>query len=711
QPGGYSQSGNTNLFPERMAIGERFSKHLTRAFDMLTGESSASKGILDYGSLSLVEEEDLEAMIALEGMVDHARNTDISEYLSFTTRINTLFYGVVIDESNNPLDPEQIGEAFRDAMRPIKLDAKSLLIVYRKFNTCVFHELEEVLEQANDILIEHGVIPNLDMAARNKKLQQRKRSLDRPTANAAERAFQTKDEEARVSRTQSAEMLSMLRALMHSAAGSLTAASQPAAGAAAVGSVAIAGMGLPGQYLMPAGLASGMMVGDNKVQLVPQDRLFGLLSELQAGLGGGTSNLDLTRSLGEKLKEGETAGTLQAIDGQSSDIINLVSLLFKAIWADPALPIPIKELIGRLQITIVKVALQDPQLFNDDQHPVRVLMNELSMAGIGWTEVEKLETDPVYSMMRDLVSRAVNDYQGDLALFETLLAEFRAFKKQQLTGSARIEQTLLQSDERHQRLEEINDYVRQKISERILDERLDPLVDKLLKTHLQRFLVKLVLREGPGGPGWKPVINTIDVLLWTVQTHKQEGDRERYEKINPRLLTNLGKALRIAGLAQTATDKALADLRKIQLASFDAAEEADAAAAAESEFAAMLGEESAAVSTAKPRPTELPPLPDDDAHLKQVDQLPVGIWVEFSGGDEPGIRCTLAARIDTIDKFVFVNRQGVKVVEKSRMGLARELKQGTVKLISDGPLFERALESVFSTLRDNRTPTASQEQQ
>ena len=50
-----------------------------------------------------------------------------------------------------------------------------------------------------------------------------------------------------------------------------------------------------------------------------------------------------------------------------------------------------------------------------------------------------------------------------------------------------------------------------------------------------------------------------------------------------------------------------------------------------------------------------------------------------------------------------MNRQGVKVVEKTRDGRARELEEGTVRVISDGLLFSRALESVIGTLRDTQT--------
>ena len=94
------------------------------------------------------------------------------------------------------------------------------------------------------------------------------------------------------------------------------------------------------------------------------------------------------------------------------------------------------------------------------------------------------------------------------------------------------------------------------------------------------------------------------------------------------------------------------------------------------------------------------PLSDDDEHLQEVSNYPIGIWLEFEGGAEQAVRCTLAAKIDTIGKYVFVNGQGVKVIEKSKMGLARELKAGTVKVIYETPLIDRAMESVIAKLRD-----------
>ena len=89
--------------------------------------------------------------------------------------------------------------------------------------------------------------------------------------------------------------------------------------------------------------------------------------------------------------------------------------------------------------------------------------------------------------------------------------------------------------------------------------------------------------------------------------------------------------------------------------------------------------------------------------MQQVDKLQHGVWMEFQGVEAQSIRCSLAGKIDMIDKYVFVNYRG-QVIEKSRMGLARELKDGNVIIISEAPLIDRAIETVIGKLRNSGEP-------
>jgi len=89
---------------------------------------------------------------------------------------------------------------------------------------------------------------------------------------------------------------------------------------------------------------------------------------------------------------------------------------------------------------------------------------------------------------------------------------------------------------------------------------------------------------------------------------------------------------------------------------------------------------------------------ENDPFVQQVEKFAVGCWFEFQS-DNATERCKLAAIIKATGKYIFVNRAGVKVAEKTKMGLAVELRRGSVQILNDGLLFDRALESIITNLR------------
>lgn len=693
-----------SLFEQKLAIVKRFTDNMDRYFETLISGEEKKLNVLDYGSLSLVAENDLEALIAMEGMISHARNTDISEYLRFSTRLDTMFYGKTVDESNNPMDPEQIGEAFKNSISSLELPSKELLIAYRSFNTKVFHDLESILEVANKVLIEHGILPNLDLAARRRKEQKNKRSIARERSLPEERAFANASQDTVAVPTP--QLFSMMQSLMHSQGQQLSSPTK----SVPVQSSAPVGESVPSsQGAVPSlsGASQNLtMVGGKRIEMIEQETLMGLLRELQTALStnlqnhensesresGFASLIDVNKSLGQLLEDENTEERVTALDANSADVINLITMLYEVIWQDETVPIPVKELIGRTQIAILTIALRDPSFFDLSSHPARQLLNELATAGISWTEFDKLEHDPIYTKMKEIVGALVNDSTLKIGFIEELLADFKSFKKQQAEAVLETENRLAVAGERQQRIEEIGAYAREKIVERILDNDIAREAVEFLQTDFHKFVVQVLLREGPGGVSWKPVMNTIDVLLWTVQTNRSDGDVERFVKVNPRLMTNLGKALSIAGYSEEDASNALASLKKVQEQSFKGLL---AKRSAESAANEKLGSEKLVIPEAPPS------LPDDDEHLLEVGKYEIGIWLEFKTHGDRTIRCTLAARIATIDKYVFINSQGVKVIEKTKIGLAKELKAGTVRVISEAPLMERAMETVIGRLRES----------
>jgi hypothetical protein len=89
---------------------------------------------------------------------------------------------------------------------------------------------------------------------------------------------------------------------------------------------------------------------------------------------------------------------------------------------------------------------------------------------------------------------------------------------------------------------------------------------------------------------------------------------------------------------------------------------------------------------------------ENDPFMQQVSRFSVGCWFEFTRNGQTE-RAKLAAVIKVNGRYIFVNRSGVKVAEKTKQELAVDLKSGLVQVLNDGLLFDRALESVIGNLR------------
>lgn len=83
-----------------------------------------------------------------------------------------------------------------------------------------------------------------------------------------------------------------------------------------------------------------------------------------------------------------------------------------------------------------------------------------------------------------------------------------------------------------------------------------------------------------------------------------------------------------------------------------------------------------------------------------VNGLAQGAWFDLEGGEgKESLRCRLAAFIRPTGKYIFVNRNGIKVAEKTQTELAMAMKTGQMRALDHSMMFDRALESVVTSLR------------
>lgn len=647
---------------------------------------------VSFESLSLVQNDDLEESVAQDTMVSKVMSRDAVALGHLTTRINTLV-SKKIDDRTNPLGPRALCEAFLDACRSLGVEIKVKLIIFKLFDKYVLTELDQLYAEANQLLITAGVLPELKSAPPARRPQGRTPGTARSAAAGGDAASVVAD----MASEEVQEVFGALQALLSEVRGS----------------------GLPRREV-PA----------DAVPITSND-LMRLLSHLQQHLSAQkVDDIDVRFQLDSLLTRASAKSGRSRVVGQvDDDVINLVSMLFEFILDDRSLPDSLKALIGRLQIPMLKVAVLDKTFFSRGSHPARRLLNEIASAAMGWSEQDDLQRDVLYQRIEQVVLRLLNDFVDDPGIFSDLLSDFLAYTGDERRRSELLEQRTRDAEEGRAKAELARQQVEQALNERLLGRTLPEVVVRLLQEAWSKVMLLTCLKHGAESEEWRATLATMDDLIWSVEPHEAPEARMRLLELVPGLLKSLREGLTSAAFDPFSTSEFFSQLESLHVQAFqrfkrpepepvladvaepDAPIAADAAlvvdlpeleleAAAEAPAMVEVVEEIILLAPGESRaPEPEASLPEGDEALDQVDNLRVGSWVEFQEDEDHKVRCKLAAIIKPTGKYIFVNRTGMKVLEKTRMGLAVEFRRGAIRLLDDALLFDRALESVIGNLR------------
>ena len=685
---------------KRKNIERGFLQKVFEAFATLNQYEIGKPAPLDavsFDSLSLVQNDALEESVALDSMVAKVMSRDGAALSHLTTRFNAMV-SKKLDDKSNPVGPTCLCEFFLDACSSLGVEIRVKLIILKLFEKYVLSDLDQLYGEANQALIAAGVLPELKSAPVRRNPSRASTSAGGARADAApELSGEFADEGVQ-------EVFGALQELLSQARGTL----------------------IPRRNRP----ADAMPISTND--------LMRLLSHMQQKAPAQVSDdFDLREQLeGLLTRASAKAGKARVVGEVDEDVINLVSMLFEFILDDRTLPDSLKALIGRLQIPMLKVAVIDKTFFSRGSHPARRLLNEIASAALGWGEQDDAQRDSLYQKIEQVVQRLLNDFVDDPLIFSELLADFLAFTGDERRRSELLEQRTRDAEEGSAKAALARREVEQALNERLLGKTLPEVVVRLLQEAWSKVLMLTCLKHGVESAEWQAALATMDDLVWSVELHEEPEARMRLLEMVPGLLKALREGMASAAFDPFSTGEFFSQLEALHVQAFqrfkrslpEEAPAADAeplveideqqrAALAEAGIELPLLELPAAEAVEEPAmvevveeiillaPGELRPLepeaslPDDDESLQQVDNLRVGSWVEFQEDEEHKLRCKLAAIIKPTGKYIFVNRTGMKVLEKTRMGLAVEFRRSAIRLLDDALLFDRALESVIGNLR------------
>jgi len=386
--------------------------------------------------------------------------------------------------------------------------------------------------------------------------------------------------------------------------------------------------------------------------------------------------------------------------------IDIVVMLFDAIFNDPELSVTLRAQIAKLQIPVLKAALLDKAFFSNKRHPARRLLDLIANSGVGRNEADEPR---LMATIQTIVDAVVTGFDTDINVFAKQVCKLDDFLRDEDARAQTRTTAAVDQLAQRERREVVKARVDAEIRTRLAQRGVPALVAEFLDRHWRLVLTNTYVRSGGEGAPWVAALAALDELIWSVQPKRGAAERTRLLTLLPDLLKRLRTAIEAVG-RNDAWDPFFGQLIKLHVAALhkdgtpDGRREPPDPAVAPvpptpSRQAARKGlrtlELVDGASGIEYRPADpiaaVRPVPKEDRHLWLARSLGVGAWVEFESFR--GTRKTL--RLNWISEqrgvCLFANRQGENTVTLATPSLADHLRKGTARVLSQAPLTDRAV--------------------
>lgn len=680
---------------------------------------------LNASELSLVEPDDLEESLASSNIANSIHGDCAEELFGIEKRMGVLMHDPDLLQSNNPLGPEVIGNAFMKSLKALDCPVKVKLLLVNLFNKRMPRQIKGIYQLINQFLVDKGVLSKIRAGMKKQ-----------PAASEPAGIAPTGQNMAAPTPSGEGGLFAALQQLLARGIGG-------AGFGGGFGSSANAGVGDASAMPMAGGAQQAALPEQSMAVVSSLTQLqHGQLDGL-AGAGGALDAAALANgrvNVLREIKSSPVARTMGHVDAMTLDI---VAMLFDYILDDRRIPDAMKALIGRLQIPVLKVAMLDKAFFSQKSHPARKLLDRLAEVSIGWDETEGHEGG-FYQAVDELIQRILNEFDDKVGIFAEVLDNLESYLAEEKKRTD--ERTGLSAQVVHQR--EQNELSRimahDEVRRRIHKPHMPEVIRSFLAGCWEPVLAAAYTQTGEDGASWNQAIATMDDLVWSVEPKIVPDERKKLIGLLPSLLKRLQDGMVQAGLPDAERDQFFARLVNchavVVKAGLNAIEQEDVhqAGFVEQEIAAEEAAE-AALHDAGPAdfaeiavpPEQVEPDPvfmqsliadaeieagwqtftigdanwqgepavASDDYDAMVKRLKRGAWIEIEQDNGASTRVKLAWVSPLKGLFLFTNRLGERAVSITPEGLAEKFRNGLAHVIDDIALVDSAVNNLMERLK------------
>lgn len=218
---------------------------------------------------------------------------------------------------------------------------------------------------------------------------------------------------------------------------------------------------------------------------------------------------------------------------------DMLSRLYDQILADPRLLPPLKGLLARLQIAVVRLARTDSNLLRRQDHPTWALLNRVAAHGMAFERADEPRLVEFLRFMEGEAQFLVDAPTPTAQLFQQVLARVDVHIDQQARLSGERNAVAMAALEREHLRSEWRDLLREQIDHQIADAPLGTAMQRFLRTHWVDVIADAMVRHGRDSREAQAAMEVVDAVIESLITPRDMADREALRMRLPVLIERL----------------------------------------------------------------------------------------------------------------------------------------------------------------------------
>lgn len=658
--------------------------------------------------LSLIDKGEFEDWLTSRVLIIKAETNYRSLLLPLKVRLDAIGVG---DKRyhQSPLGPCLLVAAFHSSLNRLAMGSAVERLVFRSFEQQVMDHLELLYQELNSILIKHKVLPDLDvskvlpkktsLSSKAKKRPDEKTKVKQEAAESTGKSINERRDEPIFSYGtessfyqgnepndfQSAESQNMVSAL--------PPFSPPQASDAGLKqNQETAEKAFKNVLGLVRSLRVSQNASDAALGVVPPGKNYSEselkqgLSELQAFSVEDTASDEDRSGLLERIQQSLESSAPQndaqekGIDENQQVAIDVVDRFFASMEKNPRLSDEAKQHLLKLEVPVLKVLLKDERFFDDRNSSVREVMNRIAQLGAKGTRM----SPSIRKKVDALVKTVVQEFEHDTAVFDHVLKEMDVLVEQQNQFYMKNVERVAAAAEGVHKVEQAKIEVSKALNECLRQRAVPPAVLTLIEHGWQDLLQLIYIKQGEESLEWRGALAVLENLISFANDPSTPLNMKA-------ILPKIQAGLKLV----SGNDRPSAVIRDALKSLIMTGPRGDQKC-----VKAKLLEVPETETEVVRRNTKI------SKELKhwilRAKSFQPGVWVQFKREDSRLHYMRLVWVAKGYSKFVFVNHQGMKVVELGLFKLANYLK--TKQVIPDSnyevPIVNQGLDDMVKDVYD-----------